>query len=47
MASYVSSLDDDPVETIRHELIRIGIDKAHWVYLPHAGVRIARLVGYV
>lgn len=27
---YVSSLDDDPLETIRHELIRIGIDKAHW-----------------
>ncbi|MEB4591320.1 putative inorganic carbon transporter subunit DabA [Candidatus Thiothrix sp. Deng01] len=29
-SDYIGSLQDDPLETIHQEMIRIGIDKQHW-----------------
>lgn len=29
-ADHIESLDSDPLETIHQELMRLGIDKAHW-----------------
>ena len=39
---YLESLDDDPIDTIHHELMRIGIPQAHWAdYLQVVALELA------